>query len=332
MVRRLGTFTAVIVALPIWFISAPIWVSISLLADLAGRLFRFPTIRLGLAVGIYLMHEWVGMTAAGWLWLTGRFGRNLNLDAHRRVQGWWASSLLRWADRLLGVRLELDDLDEFPEDRFIVLSRHASMADAVIPARLIAGDLDRFVHYVLKRELRLDPNLDLFGTRLGNYFVERGADTDREAAAIRALAERALPGSALVIFPEGTYATPTTRRRVLASLERKGDPQLLARAQALEALLPAKPAGTEAMLAGRPDADVVILGHVGLEGVANVRGLRRRLPLRHPVVVQWWLHRRSELPSESGKYADWLNDRWDELDRWVVSTRAQLAARDEPTR
>ena len=87
MVRRIGTFTAVIVALPLWFLSSPIWVPISLLADLAGRLIRFPTIRLGLAFGVYLMHEWVGMTLALWLWVTGGFGRRLDLVKHRRVQG-----------------------------------------------------------------------------------------------------------------------------------------------------------------------------------------------------------------------------------------------------
>ena len=275
MLRRLGTFTAVGVALPLWLVLSPIWIPISLLADVAGRLFRFPTVRLATGFGVYLVHEWVGMVAGLWWWIVGGFGRNPHLGAHRRVQAWWATSLLRSAGRLLGVRVAWDSVDgieSIPDDRFILLSRHASMADALLPAALVAGRLDRFVHYVIKRELRFDPNIDLFGTRLGNYFVERGADTEREAQSIRRLAEQALPGSALVIFPEGTYSTEATRRRVRESLEARGETELATLACSLDALLPPRPAGTLALLAGRPEADVVIVGHVGPGGGGQPAG------------------------------------------------------------
>ena len=125
----------------------------------------------------------------------------------------------------------------------------------------------------------------------------------------------------LVIFPEGTYATTRTRRRVLDSLRRRGEHGLLERAERLRHLLPPKPAGTLAMLRGQPEADVVVLGHTGLEGVADVGGLLRNLPLRGPVRVRAWVHRRHELPSDEEALAAWLQDRWEELDRWVDSAR-----------
>jgi hypothetical protein len=93
----------------------------------------------------------------------------------------------------------------------------------------------------------------------------------------------------------------------------------VARAEQLRALLPPKPAGTLALLGGRPEADVVVVGHVGLEGVAQLRGLRRRLPLTEPVVVRWWTHRRHELPADEAGLAAWLHHRWEELDHWVPS-------------
>ncbi|MDH3293298.1 MAG: acyltransferase, partial [Acidimicrobiia bacterium] len=138
--------------------------------------------------------------------------------------------------------------------------------------------------------------------------------------------------SALVIFPEGTYATPTSRRRVTDSLARRVaaghlDTAVVDYARSLASLLPPKPAGTLALLSNRPDADVVILGHVGLEGVAQFRGLRRQLPLRHPVVLRWWIHPREHLPHELDKLEAWLRHRWIELDQWVTAT---MAARGWP--
>lgn len=319
-VRRLFSIGAVGFGLPLWILLTPVWAVVAVIADMIGRLWRFPTVRLCLFLAVYLVHEWIAVILATWLWLTGSFGHRLDLGTHRAVQAWWGSSLLRWAGRLLSVHFDFGDT-EFPEGRFILLSRHASMVDAVIPSLLVTGKLRRFAHYVIKRELRWDPALDLFGTRLGNHFVARGRDTKREEESINGLAVGALPRSGLIIFPEGTYATVETRARVLQSLKRHGDATAVAEAEALQVLLPPKPAGTLALLRGRPDADVVIVGHVGLGGVAQLRGLRRRLPLRDPVIVRWWVHPRAELPSTEDDLVRWLNDRWRELDRWVVETR-----------
>lgn len=321
IIRRFISISAVAVALPLWVLLSPIWLVVSIVVDVGGRLWRFPTLRLCVFAIVYLLHEWAGVIAAGWLWLTGSFGRNLNLNAHRAVQGWWATSLLTWAERLLGVRLDFGDLSALPKTDIIVLSRHASMVDAIIPVTLIAHRLKRFVHYAIKKELLWDPALDLYGTRLRNHFVARGGDTDAEEEALYQLAAGAEPDSALVIFPEGTYATPKTRSRVLTSLRRIGDVDVVARAEALKHLLPPKPAGTLAMLRGRPDAEVVVVGHVGLEGVAELKGLRRRLPLSDPVLIRWWVHRRHDLPSTEDALTDWLGERWLELDRWVAGNR-----------
>ncbi|MGH1491006.1 MAG: lysophospholipid acyltransferase family protein [Acidimicrobiales bacterium] len=319
--RRTLSIFAVTLGIPLWIGLAPVWIVVALVVDALGGLKRLPTLRLCVYLLVYLFYELIGTISATWLWLAGSAGRSLNLSQHRAVQGWWATGLIRWGGHLLGIRLDLDDPTTLPPDTFILLSRHASMVDAVIPAAVITGQLQRYVHYVIKRELRWDPSIDLFGTRLGNHFVARGQETEIEEQAIAELGEQAQPDSALVIFPEGTYSTPQTRRRVLDSLKRRGDRSLVERAEALQALLPPKPAGTLALLSSQPDADVVVVGHVGLEGVAELPGLRRRLPLTSPVTVRWWTHRRSELPSTDDGLTEWLGERWLELDRWVVETR-----------
>ena len=326
--RRLLTIPAVALALPVLVITSPVWLLGAAIADLASGLRRLPTVRLGLFGVVYLAHEWGGLTAAVFLWVRERFRRAVlrqpadpatDTAPFRRVQAWWATSLLGWASRLVGLRLEVPDPTSLPADSFILLSRHASMVDAILPVELVTKRLDRFVHYVLKAELRFVPNLDLFGHRLGNYFVSRGGDGDSEARAISRFARGALPDSVLVIFPEGTYATPTTRDRVIASLERRGEELVAGYARSLQHLLPPKPAGTLALLAEQPDLDVVVFGHVGLEGVAHPSGLRRSLPLERPVVIDWWHHPRAEIPSDDAGRVAWLNDRWRTLDAWVAS-------------
>lgn len=328
--RRLLSIPAVLLALPALLITAPIWLFVGAVADLAGGLRRLPTVRLGLFGVAYLMHEWAGLLAAAFLLtretLFGRgWDRAKSTAPYRRVQAWWASSLLSWAERLVGVRYDMPDPATLPSGPFILLSRHASMVDAVLPAEVITKRLDRFAHYILKAELRWIPNLDVFGHRLGNYFVARDGHGETEANAIARFASDALPNSALVIFPEGTYSTPQTRQRVISSLERRGEHELVDFARSLRYLLPPKPAGTLALLAEQPNVDVVVMGHVGLEGVANLSGLRKRLPLPEPVVIEWWHHPRWELPIDDDGRIAWLNDRWRTLDAWIATVEARTA-------
>ncbi len=331
MARRLISITAMFVALPLAVATAPIWIVLAVAADVVGRLWRFPTVRLGLFFLVYLVHQWAGVGWAAWLTVRQRLSGRPDLADFRDTQLWWAASLLRWARRLLNVDFSIDhasnDLESLPPGPFAVLSRHASMVDAVLPIVLVVGQMRRYAHYVLKDELLWDPSINIYGQRLGNWFVTRGSRTEDDLEGIAQLASDAQPNSGLVIFPEGTYATPSNRRRVISSLTRKVEAgeleaEVVEYANRLKALLPPKPAGTMALLANRPDADVVLLGHVGLEGVAEVRGLRRRLPLSHPVAIRWWTYQRSQIPDDLDKLEAWLQQRWLELDRWVADTLA----------
>ncbi len=321
MLQRVVSLAAIVLALPVLLALSPIALVVLAAGDVATGRRDMPLPRLYLFGIVFVIHEWIGQLWALPIWLRTLAGRP-TLSAYRRVQGWWADSLLRWTQRLLRLRIELPDPATLPSDDIIVLSRHASMIDAIVPAWIFAKLLDRQVHYVLKRELRWIPNIALYGQRLRNHFVARGGNTEAEVAAIESMAAAAEPGSGLVIFPEGTYATDASRARVMASLQRRSDQAAIANAASLVALLPAKPAGTLAMLRNRPDASVVVLGHVGLEGVAELSGLREFLPARHPVVINWWIHPRHELPSDDEALAEWLRARWNELDDWVVATKA----------
>ena len=314
--RRLISISAVIVLLPLCLFLTPFALLYSVVSDLRGRRKNVPTFRLWIFTIVYVLHEWVVVPLALLLWVRGGFGRSMDIPRHSRIQGRWVGSLLWWAGFLLDVSVEWPDHDSFPDGKIVVLSRHASMIDAVIPAHLFPTRLDRPVHYVLKRELMWLPSIDIFGHRLGNYFVNRSGDTEREVAAIVDLIDSAENNAGIVIFPEGTYATPSTRRKVIASLERRGDTELVDFTQQLDYLLPPKPAGAVALL--QRAEDVVIFGHVGLEGVAEFKGLRHNLPATLPILTKAWPFHIADLPDLDDARIQWLRERWLELDAWVA--------------
>ncbi len=94
-----------------------------------------------------------------------------------------------------------------------------------------------------------------------------------------------------------------------------GETQAVELTDELHALLPPKPAGVLTLLRSRPDAHPMILAHRGLDGVANLHGLRDNIPLREPVVIRWWST--ASPPDNPEEQVRWLQDEWRCLDRWV---------------
>ncbi len=316
------TIPVVILAWVSVVVLSPLLALLGTVTDLATGRRDLPSIRLVALAIVYLSHELIALVFAVPTWLMGGVGPNRRLDVDQRMQRWLIRSLLKWGRRIVNVRFDLPEPPDMPPGEVIVLSRHASLVDAVVPGFIFLELLDRPVHYVIKRELTKSPMFDIYGHRLDNHFVDRGSgDTERETAAISTMAGAARPGSGLIIFPEGTYATEANRRRVRASLERRGETEGLALANQLRTLLPPKTAGALALIRARTAGAVVILGHVGLEGVAEFSGLRRYLPARAPVVVRWWCHQLADLPAGDEGLATWLQEQWRTLDLWVADQK-----------
>jgi hypothetical protein len=180
----------------------------------------------------------------------------------------------------------------------------------------------------MKRELLLDPCLDVVGQRLPNVFVARGSgEPEREEAAIRALAQGLGPGEGMVIFPEGTRFTPARRERALERLEAGRAAERSERLRGLRHLLPPRPGGPLALLGAAPGADVLVLGHVGLEGLAGVSDLLSGALVGRTIRVRFWRHAAAAVPRDSGAALAWLDERWLELDGWVDARLAAEAAR-----
>ena len=285
---------------------------------------RLSTTRLLLFGVAYLAWEVAAMAACAGLWLATGFGAGLgrpwSQTAHARLQQTWVRSLIGLARRLLGLRLDVTGADTLRDGPLVVLCRHTSLLDTLVPAHLLMERGFR-VRYVLKEELLWDPALDLVGHRLPNHFVDRsGTNTPAELEALTGLARGAGAGDALVIFPEGTRWTPGKRARLQERLDER-DP-VLARAVADRVwTMPPRAGGTTALLDGAPGADLVTLTYVGLDGLAGPKEALAAVPLADPVVVELWRTERRDVPEDEADRAAWLLDEWGRVDAWVAAHR-----------
>ncbi len=308
---------------PLMVVLSPIVFPILLLIDVFTAPRRLPLTRLGAMALAFAFHEWLAVA----LYIRANtYSADDRFEIMREAMGTWASSLLRWFGITLGAEVDWGDFDTMPSGNPLIIARHASNVDAIIPAILFASYLKRPAHHVLKEELRWAPSMDLFGPPLGNYFVSRGKDTQAELRQLERLTELVRPEGSLVIFPEGTFATAEKRKKIRASLEQKGQHTAVALTDELKSLLPPKPAGVLTLLNARPDATPIVLAHRGLDNVASFRGLWSSIPLTDPVVVRWWPT--APAPSDPADRVRWLQDEWRRADRWVRSSDLEAP---EPT-
>lgn len=308
--RRAVSVTALIVAALALVVLLPIWLPAAVLADLVRLRFRLPTARL-LAFGLcWAWLETCGVAVAAVLWCTGRRSDH---RAHYALQRWWAARLIGALRVTTGLRFTTPGAAELHPGPSVLLCRHASLADSLLSAWVITTVAGMNPRYVLKRELLADPCLDIVGNRLPNHFLDReAADSSAELASLRALSAGLGADEVAVIFPEGTRAAGHKRVR---ALERIGErqPERAERLATLAHLLPPRPAGAAALVAGRPDADVVIAWHVGFDGLDTFGGILRHLAHR-PRPVEFHARRipRADVPDpeQGDAFTRWLDDAW----------------------
>ena len=320
--RRAVTIPSLIAVALGLAVTAPLWAPVTALLDVLRGKVRLPTTRL-LAFGVcYSWLETAGVLAAAGLWLTGR--RN-DRSAHYALQRWWSTNLLRALGATCGITVEARGLDAFETGGTLLFVRHASLADSLVSA-YVATDLGGLrPRFVLKRELLLDPCLDVVGARIPNYFLDRGAnDSAPELQAVADLVADLGPDDIGIIFPEGTRANSRKRAAALARIGDR-DPARAERLAPMQHLLPPRPSGARAMVTGAPDADVVLAWHVGFEGLDSFRGILGALNRRFPPIL--FTARRvpsAEVPRDE-RFEAWLDEQWLQMD---VDVAAALRERN----
>lgn len=328
--RRLRTITPLSLGLVLVTALLPVLLIVGLAVDLVRRLaFGVPptAARLVLFLWVYLAAEMGGILALAALWVASLGGRRRAWleETTWRLQQRWAGALFGAARALFRLRLELEGDDAVAPGPIIVLIRHASIVDTLLPAVLVARPHRIRLRYVLKRELLADPCLDIAGRRLPNYFVRRGTGEAQEVERVGALARGLGPDEGVLIYPEGTRFTPARHARAVARIAER-DPGLAARAELLAHLLPPRLGGVGAILEGAPEADVVVIAHHGLDGLRLISDIWRGGLVRLAIRVRITRIPRSEVPAGPTDRADWLYDVWGDVDGWLEERFAEAGA------
>ncbi len=319
-IRRPITVVGVLLGAFVLTLSLPVWILASIVFDLACRSWRLPTFRLLSFAWFWLWLETLGIIGAAGIWLTGQAG---NHRANYALQRWWAKRLIGSLRISCGLKIEVEGVEELSTGPLICLGRHASLGDALVSAWIFGSLAERFPRYVMKKELLFDPCLDVVGQRIPNYFVDRGSAAVRqELTGIRTMAANMGDRDVAVIFPEGTRTNDEKRIGLVARLERRA-PERHAKLIGLRRLLPPRSAGASVLLEEIPSGDVVVMWHVGFDGLDTFGGVRRRIASANPsakVVLE--LHQRASIPN-GDEFEAWLDDRWLEIDAKVVVADAE---------
>lgn len=294
---------------------SPALLCITALADLAQGA-RFAATRALLMVLVYLVYEFAGVLIAVAIWLRGGDAET-QLAANFAFQWRWAGGLFDAARALFGLRVEVTDAEVARGGPVFVLARHVSVADTLLAGALLSRPYKLRLRYVLKRELLWDPCLDIVGHRLPNAFVRRGSrDTAGDVEAVRRLAENLGPDDGVMIFPEGTRATPRARARALERIEASTTATTEQReaARRLAHVLPPRIEGVLALLDADARADVVFLAHTGFDSARTLADLRRGTLVGRRVRVHLWRCARAEIPDDREGRVRWLNAQWQRMD------------------
>ncbi|MFZ9889895.1 MAG: 1-acyl-sn-glycerol-3-phosphate acyltransferase, partial [Myxococcota bacterium] len=262
-----------------------------------------------------------GLLALAWAWLCAtafRAEASVLVDDTSRVQLRWAAALFTALQKLFRLSVHIEGSEALTHGPMVLLVRHASIIDTLLPTLFIARPHGYRLRFVLKEELLEDPCIDVAGLRLPNHFVRRGGErTTAELDAIHALARGLGPAEGVLLYPEGTRFSRHKQRAAITHIGRD-QPELAPLASRLRRVLPPKIAGTSAALDGAPDADLVILAHSGLEGFSTVQDIWSGALLGKTIRLRLWRIPRHEVPAEKERRTALLYEQWYRVDEFVT--------------
>ena len=238
----------------------------------------------------------------------------------------WLRSHFGGIRLLFGLGLEIEGLELAGPGPMIVMIRHASIIDNALPDAIIGHAHGIGFRFIIKRDLQLLPTIDIGGRWVPTLFVRRGSgDTEGELKKLRSLTINMSERDGILIYPEGTRSTPEKLAHAKAIIGER-QPEIAPLANRLQNLLPPRLGGPLALLESAPEADVVIFGHVGLDGFEHIRDIWAGGLVGTTVRLKFWRFPSADIPDGREELTAWLYDRWQELDDWISETRARRSA------
>jgi len=242
-------------------------------------------------------------------------------DRVYRLKRRWLRSHLAGIRVLFGLRFEIEGLELAAPGPVLVLIRHASIIDNALPDAIVGRAHDLGFRFVIKRELQALPTIDIGGRWVPTLFVRRASgDTAAELERMKALTVNMSAHDGLLLYPEGTRWTPEKLARAKQIIAER-QPDVAPLADRLRYLLPPRLGGTLTLLESARDADVVIFGHVGLDGFEYVSDIWSGGLVGTTVRLKFWRFPAADVPRERDELIVWLFDRWQELDDWIGEVR-----------
>ena len=333
IVRRTRGIALEVLAFVLVTVLLPVLLVLAALIDLSLWLRRrkpWVGVRLTAFLWWFLFGEMRALLAEVGLWAItgGPFGRQ---SLRRRIlmyrlRAHWARSHLGGIRVLFGLRFEVEGLETAGPGPVVIMMRHASIIDNMLPDALVASTHGLGLRYVIKRELQTIPTIDIGGRWVPTNFVRRGStDTAGEVDRLRALAFDLQAGEGILIYPEGTRFTPKKLARA-QEIVRERQPEVAPLADRLEHLLPPRLGGPLALMDEAAGVDVVFCGHVGFDGFQYISDIWGGRLVGSTIGVKFWRVPAADIPGGEAERAEWLYAHWQDMDDWIGAKIARTDA------
>jgi 1-acyl-sn-glycerol-3-phosphate acyltransferase len=115
----------------------------------------------------------------------------------------WSGSALLLLRVVVGLRYRVEGMENLPEGRFVVASKHQSAWDTIVMPVIFPDPV-----VILKKELLQIPFYGWYARKHGMIGVDRKAGASALRAMVGDASDAAARGQTLIMFPEGTRTTP----------------------------------------------------------------------------------------------------------------------------
>ena len=306
------TISAYVLAWALVTLLSPLWVpTLGIVGLFRGR--SFVVLRMSLFLWAYLCIELVGLSLAALVYATTR-DLTTRQDRFFALECWWGNAMFRALARLLSLSVEVEGQEAVLPGHVLVFVRHASIIDTALPVVYLSKAKGLRLRYVFKRELLVDPCIDVAGHQSPNYFIDRAGSPREEIDGIRRLADD-LGDEGVLLYPEGTRFTER-KKAIAIKLLRKSHPDLVPLAESLRHSLPPKAGGALTLMDAAPRADVLFVTHRGLEGLAEIPDILSGDIVGKNVSLRIWRVAADEIPQGDARRR-WLFECWKKVDEFV---------------
>jgi len=325
MTRRIIGITAEVVAFVLITVLFPVLLLLAAIVDLTLWLRRrkpWVAVRLLPAIWCFLFGEIEALLKLPVIYVLtgGPFG-----TGSIRRRRWIYALRIRWARNhlgavriLFGLKFDVEGLELTATGPFILMIRHASILDNLLPDVLIGRTFGTGVRFVIKQEIRALPAIDIGGRWIPTVFIKRGSpDPATEITAVRNLTHDMSPGEIVGVYPEGTRPTPEKIARAQEIISER-QPHIAPYAERLNHLLPPRMGGPLALIdEAAAGTDMVFCAHYGFDGIRTVADIWDGDLVGATIRVRFWRFSGDQMPEGEEARTEWLFDRWQTLDDWV---------------